>query len=77
MNKTPTLQMKTSQKRGIQQVEDNQIKSLKGNKRANYTVEEDEAICKAWVNVSECAAVGTDQTGAQFFDSVFKKAQLL
>ncbi|KAI8528686.1 hypothetical protein RHMOL_Rhmol12G0166900 [Rhododendron molle] len=56
------LQPPTSQKKNKAQVQT--------TRKQNWSKEEDEALCKAWLRVSEDAAIGTDQARAKLWDRV-------
>lgn len=42
-------------------------------RNTNWTKDEDEALCKAWLRVSEDAATGIDQPRARLWDRIWEE----
>ncbi|KAL6272654.1 hypothetical protein ACE6H2_023346 [Prunus campanulata] len=47
--------------------------STKSQRGVNWRPEEDEALCKGWVSVSEDGAIGTNQASDTFWQRVYQK----
>ncbi|KAI5313694.1 hypothetical protein L3X38_042870 [Prunus dulcis] len=47
--------------------------STKPQRGVNWRPEEDEALCKGWVSVSEDGAIGTNQASDTFWKRVYQK----
>ncbi|KNE87455.1 hypothetical protein PSTG_19160 [Puccinia striiformis f. sp. tritici PST-78] len=71
--KTKTKIKATSEKSPNNEIENKKEESdlletkPKQTKGANWRIEEDEALCKSWLNTSKDAVTGTDQTKPKFW----------